>query len=506
MYEAQSNNILNINGTPEKNKKYFSNVFSSMAKPKRGKLYQKLQVGLNLLNNEVKLLNGYDNKDNFVRKKKYIINTLNNDNKKRRFNLRDSVLFLKKKNLRISNALNTINNNLTKKDNINDSQNENNGKNKNYNNSDISKFLIYKTEVDNKYPYLMKGKKISKINMNLCQSSETNMETNTNNINGSISSRLPTLNNKSSRQIYLLTENNEKKDNLTSRKINYKKYYVPIKNINSRNNTFIKKYPQIFNSQKLKNSINKDELSNSTEKISRIMQEKNIKIKKKINFKLAESNFVNWEMKSKIKLAQWKFGIEEIDKYFVDLKAYGKPAEEELLKRKTFYDEVEDLIDEIKKDKEERNIKDIKNEYNTKEKKKINSSNKDEENNQGNNNDMNMVDNTKNKHSELSEALKHVKNRRINEERIRHLINNMLVQSELRRRFIDISTNKLFKKLENENNENTINKNNKIFDNKKIKKPQGILINNVRKKKIEKDKEMDKDDEKELFEDLDIKN
>ena len=479
MYDAQqSNNILNINETPKKNKKYFSNVFSSMAKPKRGKLYQKLQVGLNLLNDEVKLLNGYDNKDNFVRKKNYRINTLNNDNKKRRFNLRDSVLLLKKKNLRISNALNAINNNLTKKDNINDSQNENNGKNKNYNNSDISKFLIYKTEVDNKYPYLMKGKKISKINMNLCQSSETNMETNTNNINGSISSRLPTLNNKSSRQIYLLTENNEKKDNLTSRKINYKKYYVPPKNINSRNNTFIKKYPQIFNSQRLKNSINKDELSNSTEKICRIMQEKNIKIKKKINFKLAESNFVNWEMKSKIKLAQWKFGIEEIDKYFVDLKAYGKPAEEELLKRKTFYDEVEDLIDEIKKDKEERNIKDIKNEYNTKEKKKINSSNKDEENNQGNNNDMNMVDNTKNKHSELSEALRHVKNRRINEERIRHLINNMLVQSELRRRFIDISTDKLFKKLESENNENTINKNNKIFDN----------------------------NEKELFEDLDIKN
>ena len=284
MYEAQSNNILNINGTPEKNKKYFSNVFSSMAKPKRGKLYQKLQVGLNLLNDEVKLLNGYDNKDNFVRKKNYRINTLNNDNKKRRFNLRDSVLLLKKKNLRISNALNAINNNLTKKDNINDSQNENNGKNKNYNNSDISKFLIYKTEVDNKYPYLMKGKKISKINMNLCQSSETNMETNTNNINGSISSRLPTLNNKSSRQIYLLTENNEKKDNLTSRKINYKKYYVPIKNINSRNNTFIKKYPQIFNSQKLKNSINKDELSNSTEKISRIMQKKKYKNKEKDKF------------------------------------------------------------------------------------------------------------------------------------------------------------------------------------------------------------------------------
>ena len=318
MHDAQLNHVSSINGTPKKHKKYFSNVFSSMSKPGRGKLYQKLQVGLASLNNELKLLNECDNKDNFVRKKKYRINTLNNDNKKRKFHFRDSILFLKKKNLRISNGLNIMNNSLIKKDNINESQNENNGRNKNFNNPVNTKYQIYKTEVDNKYPYLMKGKKISKINMNLCQSSETNMETNTNNINGSISSRLPTLNNKSKRQIYLLTENNENKDNLTTRKINYKKYYVPIKNINSCNNTFIKKYPQIFNSQKLKKSINKDELSNSTEKISRILQEKNIKIKKKINFKLAESNFVNCEIKSKIKLAQWKFGIEEIDKYFVD--------------------------------------------------------------------------------------------------------------------------------------------------------------------------------------------
>ena len=74
-------------------------------------------------------------------------------------------------------------------------------------------------------------------------------------------------------------------------------------------------------------------------------------------------------MKSKIKLAQWKFGIAEIEKYFVDLKAYGKPEEEELLKRKTFYDVVEDLIDEIKKEKEEKDIKKIKNAYKKEEKK-----------------------------------------------------------------------------------------------------------------------------------------
>ena len=333
--------------------------------------------------------------------------------------------------------------------------------------------------------------------MNLCQSSETNIETNTNNINGSSSSRLPTLNNKSGRQIYLSTENNENKNNSQNKKINYKKYYIPIKNINSRNNTFIKKYPQIFNSQRLKNRINKDELSNSTEKIARIMQEKNIKIKKRINYKLTESNYINWEMKSKIKLAQWKYGIEEIDKYFVDLKAYGKPAEEELIKRKTFYDEVEDLIDEIKKEKTERNIKKITKEYNNKETK---NKNRGDKNNQGNNNDINMVDNARNKHSELSEALKHVKNRKINEERVRQLINNMLIKSELKSRFINISTDRLMRKLESENYENSINKTNRIFDKVKIEKPHGILINKVKKKH----KEKDSDNEKEISEDLDI--
>ena len=227
------------------------------------------------------------------------------------------------------------------------------------------------------------------------------------------------------------------------------------------------------------------------------MQEKNIKIKKRINYKLTESNYINWEMKSKIKLAQWKYGIEEIDKYFVDLKAYGKPAEEELIKRKTFYDEVEDLIDEIKKEKTERNIKKITKEYNNKETK---NKNRGDKNNLGNNNDINMVENARNKHSELSEALKHVKNRKIKEERVRQLINNMLIKSELKSRFINISTDRLMRKLENENYENSINKTNRIFDKVKIEKPHGILINKVKKKQ----KEKDSDNEKEISEDLDI--
>ena len=111
-----------------------------------------------------------------------------------------------------------------------------------------------------------------------------------------------------------------------------------------------------------------------------------------------------------------------------------------------------------------------------------------------------MVDNARNKHSELSEALKHVKNRKINEERVRQLINNMLIKSELKSRFINISTDRLMRKLESENYENSINKTNRIFDKVKIEKPHGILINKVKKKQ----KEKDSDNEKEISEDLDI--
>ena len=93
------------------------------------------------------------------------------------------------------------------------------------------------------------------------------------------------------------------------------------------------------------------------------MTEKNQRIRNGIHYKEAEQELIDWEMKSRLKLARWNFGIAEIEKYFVDLRAYGKPEEEELLKRKTFYDVVEDLIDEIKKEKEEKDIKKIKNAY-----------------------------------------------------------------------------------------------------------------------------------------------
>ena len=55
-----------------------------------------------------------------------------------------------------------------------------------------------------------------------------------------------------------------------------------------------------------------------------MLNKKNDKIKKKINSILVKHDLLDWRMKSRIKLIQWKYGTDEIDKYFVDLKAFGK--------------------------------------------------------------------------------------------------------------------------------------------------------------------------------------
>ena len=446
-----------------KNQIYFTNVFSKVNKSEKDKQYQKLQNNLNLLSRDVKLLADYANRDNLGKKKRFRYNKLNalsGGNQYKKFIGRFSILLKKKMNPRNSSPLSIINNNLNsninKTNNSNSSNKHKDSKGKKTN-KPKNQNMIYKTEV-NKYPKLINGNKLPKITLNSDINSETNMETSMNMYNLSNSSRLPTIQNRAHKRLYLFTDNNEEKQNdLKISKNYYRQYYKQAKSVNSNNNSFIQKFPSIINNQRLKSSINGVELSQSSDKEVKSMQEKNIRIKNNINYKLAEQNLIDWEMKSKIKLAQWKFGIAEIEKYFVDLRAYGKPEEEELLKRKTFYDIVEDLIDEIKKEKEEKDIQKIKNAYQKEEKKGINNFEKKDKEKDEEKNDLNMVDNAVNKHAEECGVLKKIKNRRINEERKRHLINNILVQSELKRRAIVRSTDKLMPHKNNNDIENDYN-------------------------------------------------
>ena len=88
-----------------------------------------------------------------------------------------------------------------------------------------------------------------------------------------------------------------------------------------------------------------------------------------------------------------------------------------------------------------------------------------------------MVDNTLSKHVEISDALKVIKTRKKNEERKRHIINNILVQSELRRRKINRSTDKLYDNIYlNEENNNNTQERRRGYG--KMNKNIGLIINN----------------------------
>lgn len=62
---------------------------------------------------------------------------------------------------------------------------------------------------------------------------------------------------------------------------------------------------------------------------------------------------------------------------------------------------------------------------------------------ENNNNDINDVDNFRNKKIELCEVLKNVKLRRVKEKKRRNLINNILIKSDIKIKFINDSANKI---------------------------------------------------------------
>ena len=514
MEESQENfNPIEGNKEEKNNEDQFlSNVFSKLGNFDKNKRYRQLQKDLNLLKQDVRLMEEFsNNKDKLTNKKKIFskrLSIINNDkdnnykrNVARRLNsiyMRKNMNLMDKSNNSSTSNLNSIegeenNNNYNRnifkninkkyKDNkkihINKSNNLTRQKYQiNFNNN--NKKLIYKTEVNN-YNNLINGYKLPNIYSD--KVSESNLDNK--NTNANSSSRLPLIQDRSikssKKRVYLLTDNDT--DNNTSNdEINYKKnkrVYSVKKSL--KDNIFIQKFPSILSSRRSNNpNINHKEFPIQTDKILRKMKEKNAKIKNRINYKISEQNLIDWEMKSKFKLAQWKYGIADVQKYFIDLQEYGKPEEVELIKRKTFYDMVEELIDDIKKTKEEKELKAIEDKYNinNRDKNKFgNVKKKQDKKKEDKNNDINAVDNTINKKVELSEVLKKVKLRKIKEEEMRNIINNIMFKSDLKRKIINDSTNKI----KNKRN-NLLNKSSDSYKN------------NISKKSNDNDKSKDESD------------
>ena len=476
----------NNDSTHKNDKVYFSNVFSKVGKSEKSKQYQNLQNSIYSLSRDVRLLEDYVNKDKYGKIKKF-------EPKKVYKNLvaRSNFLLRKKINTRNSNLINIIGKYINTQNNEGNHSSKKKSKNiikqiKKYNKS-MDQYDRYKTEV-NKSRNIDRNL-LPKINFNLDKLSETNIDSNTCNVNmTSASSRLPNKQFKTSKNIYLFTETGIINSSMNKNTFRDQLFH-PEKKIDRDHNYFIKKFPKIIErNQRLKSSFNRYELNRSTDKIVKMMKEKNQKINKRINYKLAVHNLVDWEMKSKMKLASWKFGIAEIEKYFVDLNAYGKPEEEELIKRKTFYDIVEDLIDDIKQTKDKKTLDNITRNYNKENKNSKDLDKKDK--NKEKNNDINMVDNVINKHSEVSRSLEKIKIRHFNEERTRRKINNILIQSDLSRKAIERSTDKL---LENKNKEEMVNVTEEGTNNKIKKKNRKKHHENEGKILIKKENEEEED-------------
>ena len=127
-----------------------------------------------------------------------------------------------------------------------------------------------------------------------------------------------------------------------------------------------------------------------------------------------------WIMSSKFKYAQWRFGIADINKYFIDMKEYGQKEEKELEMRKSFYEKVNLVINELKEEKEKRELQNIENKYGI----KI----ENEEKNVIKDNEYWNGDKASNKKEEMCKVLKLIKRRKIKEKKQRNLIEDIMFQ------------------------------------------------------------------------------
>ena len=436
-----------------------SNIFSKLSRTEKNKQYINLQSNLNTLSKDVRLLIDYAKSD-FEKKKN---KSSNKDYQYKQFLARSNFLLQKNRNKRFTSILNILNNYI----NLNQAKLDALAKKK-------GKFKKNKIKITNKSKEdnLLKKYKINKSSdlntLPLIKSNVLNKSSEAKEKNIYITEMTTSINNKTNspkNSSIFLTENNENQDTIP--KLHYDEFILPNNNIDINDNSSTKKLTKTINNKSTKNLINRYELIKKTEKIEKLIKENNLKIKNRINYKIAEQNLVDWIIKSKLKFARWKFGIPEIEKYFVDLNAFGKREEQELLKRKTFYDSVEEIIGEIKQKEEERDKQEIMDEYNKDEKNYLNR--KDIKGNKEYDENINANDNVMNKHFETSKVLKKIKLRKLNEERTRRIINKILEDTELTRKAINSSTDKLF--------DNKIKKEKSILNNEsKDNKPEQKMI------------------------------
>ena len=327
----------------------------------------------------------------------------------------DRLSQLKEKNKKLLNKI--LKNKKKNKDNLTNSSNEKIEKSRD-NNIFVTSFDISKVKEKNENS---SGVIITELN-----------ETNKKIVSRNYKYSLPKIESKSVRDNIMLSQNsrNRNKTHIIKPNISF--------NIKRQKNKFLTKEEKdyvntidnnnpinIFNKSKEKEDINKlfgydfRQSKPSNPEISNII--KGIKnLKNNINKKYSEYELDKWIMNSKMKYAKWKFGINELEKYFMDVEEFGIKERNELEIRKTFYKKLNLLIDEIKDEQEMKRIKEREKDYGINIKKEDKKLIRD--------NEYWIDEKALNKMSEQNHFLKMAKQRKIREQRNRDIIDYILLK------------------------------------------------------------------------------
>ena len=228
------------------------------------------------------------------------------------------------------------------------------------------------------------------------------------------------------------TFSNPKKDNKNELHLNT----TGFNSLSLDNKTFTKTKFISKNKNNSNNNIDKEQFPKITNNMIKNIKKENNNIKNKIYKGIEKFNIMEWYMKTRFKYAEYKYGIAEIQKYFMDIKSYGKPEEEEIEKRKTFYEHVDDIINDIHIIQNKKEMEKLNKKYGVEQdKKKIVSKKEDKE----------RSDSEQNKNIELCKALQEIKKRRKKEKKNRRQIDDILFKCKQGVHSINILDRKLLK-------------------------------------------------------------
>ena len=119
-------------------------------------------------------------------------------------------------------------------------------------------------------------------------------------------------------------------------------------------NEFIKTQPMIIKKNKLL-CIDEEAVSNMIKKNKSIINKINT-VKNKL-----DNDMIYFEIM--YKYLNWKYGISDSNKYFIDIKTYKKDPEQLINNKKSFYDKLDEMVDEINRNKRKNDMESIKKQY-----------------------------------------------------------------------------------------------------------------------------------------------